>query len=254
MPKKLNIIHVASEVSPFSKTGGLGDVARSLPKALFRLGHKVSIITPLYGKIIDKKKHKLKLIFKDVNLIIDQDNSVMVNFWQGQLIGGLPVYFVESKEHFSSLKKIYISHRDNIRFLILNVASLKLINLLEQIPDIIHCHDWHAGLIPYFIKNNYRYTKNLQETKTIFTIHNLAFQMSRPWYSVPVEKKDYGRKKVPFLNDPDLLNINFAKRAILSADFINTVSERYREEIMTKKFGQDLHRILKNREDRLLEL
>ncbi len=251
MIKKLNIFHVTSEISPFSKTGGLGDVARSLPEALSRLRHKVSVITPLYGKIIDKNKYKLELIFRDVTVIIDASNSVKVSFWKGHLIDGLPVYFVESKEYFSKLKKIYISHKDNVRFLVFDIAALKLINLLEQEPDIIHCHDWHTGLIPYFIKNNYRYTKNLRKTKTIFTIHNLAFQMSRPWNSISLKNKDYGRKKIPLLSDPNFLNINFAKRAILSTDIINTVSERYRDEIMTKKFGQDLHRILKNREDRL---
>lgn len=251
MFKKINVIHITAEVSPFSKTGGLGDVTRSLPKALFRLGHKVSIITPLYGKLINKEKNNLKLLYQDVNIIIDFKNSIKVNFWQGQLFNGLPVYFIENKENFSKYKKIYISRQDNIRFLIFNVAALKLISLLEEKPDIIHCHDWHSGLIPYFIKNNFRYTKNLKETKTIFTIHNLAFQMSQSWKNVPLDKKDYGRKKIPYLDNPDLMNINFAKRAILSADIINTVSERYREEIMTKKFGQDLHRILKNREGRL---
>ncbi len=249
--KKIKIVHISSELSPFSKTGGLGDVARSLPKALFRLGHHVSIITPLYGKIINKEKYNLKLIFKDVRLIIDSENSVDVNFWKGELIPGLPVYFVESKSHFSKYKKIYISYKDNVRFLIFNVAALKLLNLLDESPDIIHCHDWHAGLIPYYIKNNFRYTKNLSKTKTVFTIHNLAFQMGRPWYQVPVKEKDYGRKKIPLLNDPAIFNINFAKRAIIFSDVINTVSERYREEIMTKKFGQDLHQILKNRDDLL---
>jgi len=251
MRKKMNVFHVVAEISPFSKTGGLGDVARSLPKALFRLGHQVSVITPLYGRIIDKKKHDLKLIFKDINVIIDSENSVKVNFWQGQLIDGLPVYFIENREHFSKFKKIYVSNKDNIRFLIFNISALKLLSLLNESPDIIHCHDWHTGLIPYFIKNKYRYTKNLVNSKTVFTIHNLAFQMSRSWNSVPLEKKDYGRRKLPTINDSDILNINFAKRAILSADIINTVSEKYREEIMTKKFGQDLNRILKNREDRL---
>jgi starch synthase len=251
MPKKINVVHIASEVSPFSKTGGLGDVTRSLPKALFRLGHKVSIITPLYGKLIDKKNSNLKLLYQDVNIVIDSENSLKVNFWQGQLINGLKVYFIENKEHFSKYKKVYVSRQDNIRFLVFNVAAIKLMSLLDEPFDIIHCHDWHTGLIPYLIKNNFRYTKSLKSAKTIFTIHNLAFQMNQSWYNVPLDKKDYGRKKLPHLNDPDLLNINFAKRAILSSDITNTVSERYREEIMTKKFGQDLHRILKNREDRL---
>ena len=75
--------------------------------------------------------------------------------------------------------------------------------------------------------------------------------MGRNWWEIPTDRKDYGRGKIPHLSDPRLEDINFAKRAILSADIINTVSEQYREEIMTKKFGQDLQRILRNREDRL---
>ena len=76
VPKKLKIVHVSSEVAPFSKTGGLGDVARSLPKALKRLGHDVILITPLYGQVIDKKEHKLKLIFEDVDLRLNSQEKV----------------------------------------------------------------------------------------------------------------------------------------------------------------------------------
>lgn len=251
MSRKIKVVHISAEVSHFSKTGGLADVSRSLPKALFRLGHQVSIITPLYSKITDKEKFNLKRIYKDVKIIIDSENSEVVSFWKDELIDGLPVYFVESKKHFSRHKKMYISEKDNVRFLVFNVAALKLLNLLDESPDIIHCHDWHSGLVPYFIKNKFRYTKNLAQSKILFTIHNLAFQMGKSWFDVPLSKKDYGRKKIPLASDPDFLNINFVKRAILSADIINTVSEKYREEIMTKKFGQDLHRILRNREDRL---
>ncbi len=251
MSKKLKVIHVVSEIAPFSKTGGLGDVARSLPKALFLLGHDVSVITPLYGRLINKEKYNLKIVFKDIKVVVDSENSFRVNFWQGELVEGLKVYFVEIKELFSRYKKIYVPQEDNSRFLVFNLASLKLISLLEEKPDIIHCHDWHTGLIPYYIKIGHGYAKKAGSPKTIFTIHNLIFQMGQAWNNVSLEKKDYGRKKIPKLNDLDINNINFAKRAILSADLINTVSEQYREEIMTKKFGQDLNRILKNREDRL---
>ncbi|MFA7364814.1 MAG: glycogen/starch synthase [Patescibacteria group bacterium] len=249
--KKLKVIHVAAEVSPFSKTGGLGDVTRSLPKALFKVGHDISIITPLYGKLIDKEKYKLKLIFKDETIIIDSEHSIKANFWQGEMVEGLPVYFVEIKKYFSKHKRVYGSGQENIRFLVFNIASLKLIKLLNLKPDIIHCHDWHSGLIPYFIKNKGRYTKNLSGVKTIFTIHNLAFQMGKNWFNVPLESKDYGRRKIPLISDSDIENINFAKRAIIYSDFVSTVSEKYKEEIMTKKFGQDLNRILKNREGTL---
>lgn len=251
MSKKLKIVQISSELAPFSKTGGLGDVARSLPKALFRLGHEVINITPLYGRIIDKEKNNLKLIFKDVVLFLNSDESIKVNYWQGFLMDGLPVYFIECKKYFSKHKHLYGSGKENARFLVFNVAALKLISLLKFSADIIHCHDWQTGLIPYYLKTDFRYSKTLKQAKTIYTIHNLIFQFGHNWWEVAPGDKDYGRGKIPHLNDPALENINFAKRAILSADLINTVSEQYRTEIMTKKFGQDLQRILKNRAARL---
>ena len=247
----LKIAHIASEVAPFSKTGGLGDVARSLPKSLNRIGHEVCVITPLYSKVINKKEYNLQCIFKNVELRLNGKDRVIVNYWKGYLMEDLPVYFVENKKYFSKHKKLYGSSHENARFLVFNVASLKLLSLLKFKADIIHCHDWQAGLIPYYLKHNFKHSKTLQNTKTIFTIHNLVFQLGHNWWEVPLAYKDYGRRPVPGLNDPDLEDINFAKRAILSADIINTVSEQYRAEIMTKKFGQDLHRILRNRSDRL---
>ncbi len=250
--KKLRIVHIASEVAPYSKTGGLGDVTRSLPKALRRLGHDVSIITPLYGRLIDKKERNLKLIFEDVNLRLNSRESIKVNYWQGYLMEDLPVYFIECKQFFSKHKKIYGSPRENARFLVFNVASLKLLSLLKKQIDIIHCHDWQSGMVPYYLKTDFRYSKTLKQAKTVFTIHNLIFQFGHNWWEIQPEDKDYGRSRVPHLDDPRIENINFAKRAILSADIINTVSEQYRQEIMTKKFGQDLNRILKNRSSKLL--
>jgi starch synthase len=251
MSKKLKIVHIASEVAPFSKTGGLGDVSRSLPKALKRLGHEVILITPLYGKTISKKANKLELIFENVDLRLNSQEKVRVNYWRGYLMEDLPIYFVENKEFFSKHKKIYGSEHENARFLVFNVAALKLLTLLKFQADIIHCHDWQTGLIPYYLKTDFRYSKTLKKAKSIFTIHNLIFQLGHNWWEIPLSRKDYGRTRIPHLSDPRLEDINFAKRAIRSADIINTVSENYREEIMTKKFGQDLHRILKNRSDRL---
>jgi len=251
MRTKLKIVSVSSEVAPFSKSGGLGDVARSLPKALKRLGHEVIVITPLYEKVIDKKIHHLELVYPDIKVYLNSVDTVVVNFWRGYLLKGLPVYFVENTKYFSARKELYGSSHENARFLIFDVAALKLLSLLKFEADIIHCHDWQTGPIPFYLKTDFRYSKSLARAKTIFTIHNLAFQLGRNWWEVPVSKKDDGKVRLPHLNDPDLEYINFAKRAILSADLINTVSEQYREEIMTKRFGQDLERILRNRADRL---
>lgn len=251
MFKPLKIAFIASEVAPFSKTGGLGDVARSLPKSLKRLGHDVAIITPLYGHIIDTEKNNLKLIFENIEININQGAKINVNFWKGELMDGLPVYFIENKKYFSKRKSLYGSNHENIRFLVFDLAALELLSRLEFKADIIHCHDWHTGLIPYFIKNTHKNLEIFQNTKTVFTIHNLVFQLGRNWWEIPLEKKDNGKKDCLSFDSAEFENINFTKRAILWADAVNTVSEQYREEIMTKNFGQDLHRILKNREDKL---
>ena len=251
MQKKLKIVHIASEIAPFSKTGGLADVVRSLPKAIKRLGHEVIVITPLYGRVIDKKEYDLKLIFKNVKVYLNSKEAIRINYWKGYSMEGLPVYFIENKKYFSKRKTLYGSTHENARFLVFDVAALKLISLIKFEADIVHCHDRQTGLIPFYLKTDFRYSKTLRKAKTIFTIHNLVFQMGKNWWEVPLDKKDYGRKRIPHISNPDIEYINFAKRAILSADMISTVSEQYREEIMTKKFGQDLHRILKNRKDRL---
>lgn len=251
MSKKLKIVFISSEVAPFSKTGGLGDVARSLPKAIKRLGHEIMAITPLYEQAIDKKVHGLKLVYENVSLYLNSEETVIVNFWKGYLMKGLPVYFVENKKYFSQKKTLYGSAHENARFLVFDVAALKLVSMLKFKADIVHCQDWQTGLIPFYMKTDFRYSKTLQKAKTIYTIHNLAFQFGHNWWEVPIDKKDYGKSKIPHLSNPDIENTNFAKRGIMSADAVSTVSEQYREEILTKNFGQDLHKILQKREDRL---
>jgi len=251
MSKKLKIVSISSEIAPFAKTGGLADVARSLPKALNRLGHDIISITPLYGQVISKKEHNLKLVYEDVDVKLNSKESVKINYWKGYLMEDSPVYFIEAKKYFSKRKSLYGSSHENARFLVFNVAALKLISLLKFEADIVHCHDWQTGLIPHFLKTDFRYSKTLRKAKTVFTIHNLVFQFGQNWWEVAPENKDFGKGKIPHTDDPRIEFINFAKRGILSADIINTVSEQYRDEIITKKFGQDLHRILKNREDRV---
>jgi len=251
MSKPLKIVSISSELDPYSKSGGLADVSRSLPKAIKRLGHEIICITPLYNQIINKQKYDLKPVFKDVEVFFNSKDKLNVSYYKGYNMKGLPVYFVECKKYFSKRKSIYGSSHENARWLVFDVAALKLISLLKFNADIVHCHDWQTGLIPYYLKTDFRYSKTLKNAKTVFTIHNLVFQMGTNWWDVPVSKKDFGKKRLPHLEDKNLDYINFVKRAILSADAISTVSEQYREEIMTKKFGQDLHRILKNREDRL---
>src|SRR3989338_4330309 len=122
MNGKLNIIHISSEVDPFSKTGGLADVARSLPKAQKRLGHDVCVITPLYGQIVDKDKHRLTIVEKDIVITLNSQDTERVSFYRGYLMPGLQVYFIENKKYFSQKKSLYGSGHENARFMLFNVA------------------------------------------------------------------------------------------------------------------------------------
>ena len=251
MPKKLKIVSIASEVDPYSKTGGLADVARSLPKSLHRLGHEVIIITPFYGKTINREKYKLEKIYSEIQLQIDKKNEIKVSYYRSELLPGLKVYFIRNDKYFSRRKNIYGSSHENARFYLFDIASLKLISLLKFKADIIHCHDWQAGLIPYLKKTKFKNSKTLSGAATVFTVHNLTFQLGTNWWEVPLKYKDKGQKSLPDFDDPKIEHINFAKRAILNADVINTVSETYAQEIMGKSFGQDLQGILKNRQYKL---
>lgn len=253
MPSNLHlkIASVSAEVDPYSKSGGLADVARSLPKALKRQGHEIIVVTPFYGAVIDAEKYNLKKIQENVTIIIDNKNKQKVNFWQGYLMEDLPIYFIENEKYFSRRKELYGSSHENARFLLFDLAVLKLLIKLRFKADIIHCHDWHTGLIPYFLKRDFQDSQVLKNEVCVFTIHNLTFQLGHNWWQVPDKYKDDGRSNLPDFDDPKIESINFAKRAILNADVINTVSETYAQEIMTRDFGQDLHRILKNRKDRV---
>jgi len=250
--KKLNIVSIASEVYPFSKSGGLADVVSSLPKALKELGHQSIVITPFYEKLISKNKYKFKIVKEDFIIKVDIKNKIKVNILETEF-QDMKIFFIENKKYFGSKKKIYYgkSREDNIRFLIFNLACLELLILLKQKIDIIHCHDWQTGLIPFFLKKKNKYKKYFKKTKTLFTIHNIIFQMGGNWWEVPKEKKDKGQNSLPLISNKNIQYINFTRRGIIYADAISTVSKKYKEEIMTKNFGQNLEKLLKNREDKL---
>ncbi|MFH1564741.1 MAG: glycogen/starch synthase [bacterium] len=247
----LKIAHIASEVSPYSKTGGLADVTSSLPIALRDAKTKNIIITPFYEQSIDIDKFNIKCLNDNYTFEIDKKNKVNVSFWQAELKPGLPVYFIGNEKYFSRHKKLYGSKSENARFYLFDKAVLELLKFIKFKPDILHCHDWQTGLIPGLVKKN-SHKKYFSSTSTIFTIHNLAFQLGHNWWEVPNEKKDCGKKAIPFFDDKNIENINFAKRAILSADMISAVSEQYAKEILTPKFGQDLNRILNNRRKKII--
>lgn len=250
MKKKLQLAIVASEVAPFSKTGGLADVTGSLPKVFSEMKNNVVVITPFYEKAIDAKKYNLTLVEKDFVVQIDEKQKIKFSLWRGEMEKNLPIYFVGNKKYFSRHQNLYGLRHENSRFVFFDYAALEILKKINFQPDIIHCHDWHAGLIPYLLKKNPHYAGDpfFASTATVFTIHNLAFQMGGNWWDLPPEKRDSGTSDLPKIQSRAMEKINFAKRAILFSDVVNTVSERYAEELLTPEFGQGLEKILQRRE------
>lgn len=249
MAKTYTIAHIASEVEPFSKTGGLANVLGSLPKMHKELGSDVIIITPFYEKVIDLKDFAFESLGESEFVEVTEGVWEEVSYLK-VVSDNIPVYFIQSQKFFGKqYDRMYGFENDNARFMFYNVAALHLLKKIVFKPQIIHCHDWHSGLVPYFLKGRYKKDPFWEGTATLFTIHNLTYQYGHNWWEEAPENRDDGRSSLPPLNDPEHLErVNFAKRAIMNADAINAVSETYREEIMTKDFGQELHRILKNRE------
>lgn len=226
-------------------------MARSLPKAFKTLGHQSIIITPFYEQIIDAEKYKLKKIAEGIVINIDDNNKQPVDFWEAAVDKSARIYFIGNQKFFSKHKHIYGSSHENARFLFFDLASIELMRFLNFNPDIIQCHDWHAGLVPYFLQKRHKDDILFKNSLLVYTIHILTFQFGKNWWEIPLERKDYGRNGIPAFDDPALEFVNFAKRGILNSDIITTVSEQYAEEILTKKFGEDLHRILINRKGNL---
>jgi len=255
-PKRLlKIVHVVAEINPFFRSGGLGIVVPSLANAQRDLGHEVAIVAPYYGSLIPKslkRQLQLKLVgTENIEFKNGGESGVIepVEFYKSIQDNGVVLYFISHKKFFLRQKSIYGRRNDNARFYLFDLAVLTLLQKINQQPDILHCHDWHAGLIPFFLRTRFKNVLFWDNVTTVFTIHNLAYQFGHNWIHVDSLRRDDGRTALPLPSDTKKMEVvNFSKRAILNADIINTVSETYREEILTRDFGEELHRILKGRQ------
>jgi starch synthase len=258
--KRYKILFVTSEVVPFVKTGGLADVSAALPQTLSEMGHEVRIVVPKYGAVDDRKFKIHEVVrLKDLKINIG-DKEVIFSlkscFLPGQKIR-VQIYFLDNQEYFGSRNSLYsdpmngADYEDNDeRFILLNRAVFELIIKLGWIPDIIHCNDWQCGLIPAYLKTIYKNEENFDKFKTLFTIHNLAYQGE-------FLKSSFKKTALPEdLNSSDGIihkgKLNFMKSGLMYADVINTVSETYANEIRTdNELGSGLKEVLSKRKNDL---
>lgn len=238
-----NVLFIASEAVPFIKTGGLADVAGSLPKYFNKEEFDVRVMLPKYMAMPQEFKDRLKY-----------KTSFKINLaWRSQYVGilemeyeGVIFYFIDNEFYFSGNTPYGNIYEDIEKFAFFCKASLSAIPSLDFRPDIIHCHDWQTGLIPVYIKDVFAQNEFYRGIKTIMTIHNLKFQGI---WDVKTVKDITGLNAYYFA--PDKLeaygDANYLKGGLVYADMITTVSESYAEEIKMPFYGEGLDGLIRAR-------
>ncbi|MGA9348531.1 MAG: glycogen/starch synthase, partial [Anaerolineae bacterium] len=247
MDKSLKILLVASEAVPFAKVGGMADVAGSLPKALRRLGHDARLALPKY-RMIDEARFGLTKV-SDSLPVPAGSNQESASIFES-VVEGTPAYLVGSDKYFGR-EEVYGYDDDGERFVFFCRAALEMLKKLDWRPDVIHCNDWHTGIIPNWLETIYEDDPFFADTATVFTIHNLAYQgIFGPELLEFANLANYGLIPHP-KNDELSRVVVLMARGILFADVINAVSEKYAQEILTPEYGERLDPILAQRQDRL---
>ncbi len=247
----MKILITSSEVVPFIKTGGLGDVTGTLINEYQKMGIKAAIIMPLYRKIKNSAgKFEIRPIGKEISIPLGNKLETG-KLWEGKTPKGTSAYFIENSR-FYDRDDLYGTlegdfHDNASRFIFYDRAVLETLKTLKLDFDIIHCNDWQTGLIPVYIKTIYK--DFFPNTSTLMTIHNLGYQGIFAKSSMPLTGlgwKMFNMEGLEFFG-----NINFLKAGILYADMINTVSSNYAKEILTEELGFGLHNVLNKRRDSL---
>jgi starch synthase len=246
----MKVAMLASEVVPFAKTGGLADVAGALPKFLSPLGVELRVFLPLYR---ETKKRNLPLRRVIESLAMDwKGEKVRFSVWESRE-GALGFLMIERDEYFGR-DCLYGTPRGDYpdngeRFAFFSKAALETLRHLDFRPDVIHAHDWQSAIALAFLKFVYAQDPFFAYTRSLFTIHNLAYQGL-------FEKNVLGLVGLPdsLFNMEDLEfcgKVNYLKGGILYSTAVSTVSRRYSQEIQTPEFGYRLDGLLRKRRDRL---
>lgn len=253
----MRIVVASSEAAPFSKTGGLADVASALPKALVQAGHDVILITPYYPRERVRWGNQVRepeLLDQSVTIRIADRTQTARLLRTGLNGSNVQVLLLDQPEYFDR-PGLYQDgdrdYRDNCeRFCFFSRAVLETIRRFGLQPDIIHANDWQTGLIPALVKAEYHGLSGLERAATVFTIHNLAFQ-GQFWHwdmlLTGLDWKYFNWSQMEFFG-----NLNLLKTGIVFADMVTTVSPTYAREIQTPEFGCGLNGVLASRRDDLV--
>ena len=234
----MRILFVTSECAPYSKSGGLADVAFSLPPALKQSGDEVAVITPLYKCAMEKYGDQLTKL-KTITVHLGW-REIYCGLWRGER-EGVPIYFIENLEYFDR-DRLYGYGDDDLRFAFFSRAVIELIGDMPFKPQVLHCNDWESALAVIYLKDQQVTRPELRGIKTVFTIHNIAYQgqfgenllwdvfgLDHGWYDGGLGFEYEGRR-----------DVNLMKGAMLMADAVSTVSPNYARELHSPRYGYRL--------------
>ena len=234
----MKILFVTSECAPYSKSGGLADVAFSLPPALKKEGNKVEIITPYYKCVKERFADEIEYVD---NLYIRLGNAnLYCGLFRGEL-NGVPIWFLDNEELFFR-DRLYGYDDDKFRFAWFSKAVIDVLPKLNFVPEILHCNDWETALSIIYLKDDQARRPDYRNIRTVFTIHNIAYQgqfgaddltstfaLDGGWYQGGLGYEYDGRH-----------DVNLMKGAMLMADAVSTVSPQYARELHYPEFGKGL--------------
>ena len=242
--KELKVLIVSSEVTPYAKSGGLGDVVGSLPKELKKYGVDVRVVFPKYKTIKVPEKDNLNYV-DYFTVKLDWRHQTASIF---QIDGEVPMYLIENDFYFG--RDTFYGYGDDYeRFAFFSKASVEFLNYVDFQPDIIHFNDWQTGLACVYLKDYYSKYLLLSKVKSVYTVHNLQYQGVfgkeildtvdlNQGYAVDDKLEFYG-------------NISYMKAGLVYSDAITTVSETYAEEIKTGAYGYGMDGVLRARAESL---
>lgn len=244
MPERLHIAFPVSELVPYVKTGGLADVAAALPKALAKLGHRVTVLLPRYGPIPFPPGE----FVGSVHVPVDEVHR-SAGFYLTSLAPGLHVVFVEHPPFFERPFPYGVGNDDyadnRLRFAFFARAVLEYFRSRGERPDVFHCHDWQTGLLPVYLKAFYWDDPTLHRSPCVFTVHNMAYQ------------GNFGLDTVGILGLPwnlgtrDALEfhggVNYMKGGLLFSEVLTTVSPQYARELQGDEMAYGLAGVVRSR-------
>ena len=237
--KGMKVAFIGSECYPFIKTGGLGDVMYALPRALLRQGCEVRVFMPCYRCIPEKYRERMTYIGSFMMNLTQDGREFYVGIMETEL-DGVTYDFIDNRDFFDWGNPYTGLWEDIPKYCYFSKASLAALNFLGWIPDVIHCHDWQAALVPVYLRTLFSVTP-VGTARSVLTIHNLRFQgicsieHLKYWTNLPDALFDYPVFKV---NDQEA---NMFKGGLAYTDRITTVSDTYAQEIQTDFYGEGLN-------------